>query len=154
MTACYAHEYPDDSVAAEVMPCRACGHYVWEHSHDLAEGGGGPYRRLVTRHMAQYMYDLARHGLSKVPYIRLPPPDLRPRYQMMMDRQPPACEWVEAQMNKAIRRADAIDVSTYADLAAGYRRYITHRGEVFSEPFTPPPPVPATGHYSIGGYQP
>lgn len=150
MSVCYAHEYPDDSVAAEVMPCRACGHYVWEHSHDLAEGGGGPYRRLVTRHMAQYMYDLARHGLSKVPHAQLPQPDLRPRYQMMMDRTPGVCEWVAA---KGLRpdRADAIDVSTINDR---YRRYLTHDGKAFSEPFTPPPPVPAPGHFSIGGYQP
>lgn len=110
MTACYAHVYKDDSVSAEVMPCRACGHYVWEHSHDMAEGGGAPYRRLVTRFMAQYTYDLARHGLSKVPYIQLPPPDLRPRYEMMQDRQPGVCEWFEwVRRAEQKRRREALD---------------------------------------------
>jgi hypothetical protein len=143
MTVCYAHEYPDDSVAAEVMPCRVCGHYVWEHSHDLAEGGGGPYRRLVTRHMAQYMYDLARHGLSKVPQAQLPPPDLRPRYQMMMDRQPTVTGWYDA-----VRRRAEIDAWMDAPSDADRERIIPGSTTIH------PDPVPATGHYSIGGYQP
>jgi hypothetical protein len=96
--------------------CRTCGHPYWVHSHERVPAEGHAYTRPRARHKLINRWDAQakwlRHGIQNPdPYgagkylIKGDPrPDMRPRYQIMQERQVSISKFVAAHIVKGRSR--------------------------------------------------
>ena len=102
MSACYAFKHPSWHGAGNVRSgiiCRGCGIPFWSHSHREITTGDRLRHVLISFLDAKLSYALTYRGLEGWAPM-LPPVDVRPRYDMMLDRTPGVCEFVAAVMVK------------------------------------------------------
>jgi hypothetical protein len=146
MTVCYAWHHPYEY---RPFPCATCGHHYWEHSHKLLEYDPPNGRRPRAIISIDDAVDAAIQA-GGTAHLDV---DLRPRYQMMMDRTIGVCDWyrlraaqeVEKQADallvyheaaagdhaatiRAVAKNEMFEVTTFHDLALRQRRYIMSNG--------------------------
>lgn len=102
MTVCYA--YDGTATSGYYSPCEKCGHWFWRHSHRVIIEPSRTIHEIIPRQWALHQFHIQSASLPG--NVVLGGPDIRPRYQMMMDRQPGTCAWVKARMHREeVRRA-------------------------------------------------